>query len=382
MPLSKLVDHTKFQQRLHQLGRSAHQKRESAFNISFGPSNFHFYLSEVKLGGITHVKPDFPVSDKPLVMAVHNHPCKKNDPFDFFSEDEFRTTSFGSIEGLVSVSASAPYLFLLLAWLESPIAPLKLKNTWDTLTQILKREPRRKSENRAEFWMRIAVESLKNAGYNSAALMYPFRHDDLGNYLIMPFPFLSYGELPKFKWGQRFREFEKFYDNSNKKLFDEIISKVEMRESIPYEPEEEDKSKEELHMIHEEAKKTEYDKFFKAPKLRNLLGEKFNIPSLLLAKYLVDRGIIKAFPACPCVDGKDFKNFLGVDYILEEGELERFEKLTLYTLNDISVLLDIPYYLLEQKVESSEIQPDFVVTDRDEKVFVFLQIPSISKPRS
>ncbi|MFH2034439.1 MAG: hypothetical protein ABIJ26_07030, partial [Candidatus Margulisiibacteriota bacterium] len=125
MPIRQLVHQSSFLERIHALGRSAENMRESHFDIIISPESNRFIITPPKRGNVTNTKSNFTkflppddLSAMPIV-SIHNHPyigdIKKYAWTDFFSEDDMNTYFWGSeIGGLVYLPARNSSLLLLL----------------------------------------------------------------------------------------------------------------------------------------------------------------------------------------------------------------------------------------------------------------------------
>ncbi|MBU1027266.1 MAG: hypothetical protein KKA31_06005, partial [Candidatus Margulisbacteria bacterium] len=249
-PLQQLLFHREFNRRLHRLGMSARERRESAFDVKLDPSSVrHFLLSPVINGGTTHVMPSRDLSDlfdhsvdgsAQKIMHIHNHPVYNHPKYgswnDFFSDVDLQSPfTEGSVAGLVFVPHRKDSLILLLGQQKTFSATSLAAgrnlygevrmNFWHKYKKGLKdfhnelgfasgalqflREALDISERA---WMRAAVESLTELGMTAVAQIYYFPQDCTEEF------FLGLNSRGKLKDNWRYGGFDGFETN-RKRLF-------------------------------------------------------------------------------------------------------------------------------------------------------------------
>jgi len=371
--LRKLIVHPKFMKDLYQLGVNARQKRESCFSVYFkGPSKLAF--TPIVEGGVSFVS-DKESAHFPIIVDIHNHPAwGRVEPFDFFSKHDLWGLCKGEIIGLVS-SPRDLSLMLLLAQARSPQHATSFSLDWyDGCLSFMEGDflnKTRKALLPEEKWMAATVKGLTENGFNAAAVVY-VSFDALRTV----YPGGKYGDFRRFKVGLGIL-----------KKAEELMVRSMYKERTAAEQTKLECGEKEVAehwrkiFPYEGAKRVTPNEFFSANRLLDELGDK-GVWGVLarfdLAKQMIEKGIVEGEPIYVS-EGEAMFPAGAADFMIGERDREKLKSISFFTLDDISIKLDIPYKSLLQMLEAGQIMPDFVVEDEGRKEWVFLSLPAIQR---
>jgi hypothetical protein len=412
-PAHQLIQQREFLRRLYHLGVNAREQRESEFTVKFDPaSRQRLLLSEITLGGTTHINPGQEPEPSAIGMHTHNHPVIKDklgNWTNFFSDNDLQGPfQHGAVTGLVFVPHGLESLILVMAQLKSPLTIDAGASFYDKVADRFVESIGRgllKSRDDENFnletaWIQAATESLEQSGARSGVFRCAFPCSAAEDLFIKLNLRATQGlQASGFRLDKRM--IENFIKKRERQMVDEVAGLTDMfnlmvckrlgidartlektlaivRNNNGQDDGREPPSLAPLPFL------PDLDNF---RSVDSLLEDKIFIPSpdpvfekfyheayLELARQMIEKGLIQAKPF-------SHGRFVSC-YLATPDEAEKLSAIELYSINDLTVKLGMDEESILELIAAEKIKPDFVLRiDGDEKAFyVFLHVPEIDRP--